>query len=89
MGMQMNTKTIQRPAPNLDGPENVRITITHLPVVVAVYNLKSDDDKPTRINYLDFSNPFHRAWLGRMTAYACHNGLSVETMSVEEWEKLN
>lgn len=38
---------------------------------------------------LDLGNSDDKKFLGKVTFWATSNGRSVETMSVEEWEKMN
>lgn len=72
------------------GPESVplREVVTDLDIVVCVYNLGKPDDKPYRIEHGNFGDHEFRKWIGRITAWACLNGCSVETMAKSDWDKL-
>lgn len=74
--------------PNLNGPESVplRDFIKTLPIVVSVYDLKTD--KLENRQFIDYGNPDHRRWIGRVTAWAVLNGKSVETMAKSDFDQL-
>ena len=66
------------------GDELKKLTkfVTDLPVLVLVYDLKTDElVREKRINY---GNPEDRQWIGKMSFWAFNNGCSVETYAVKD-----
>ena len=57
--------------------------ITTLPVKVFVMDLTKDDEVSYTVD-LDLGNKDHRAYLGKITAWAVQNKHSVETMSTKD-----
>lgn len=68
--------------PNLNGPESIplREYVKTFPLIVSIY---TKDDKCLRSERIDYGNPEHRRWLGRVTFWACKEGYSVETVAAE------
>lgn len=66
----------QNEQPNLNGPESMPLMgrITSLPLIVSVL----ENDKIIREEKIDYSNPEHRKWLGRVTVWAVMSGYTVE-----------
>ncbi len=61
------------------------------PIVVIIHDLTKNEDQDTfeschRINYASWED---RKFLGKLSFWAYNNRRSVETMTVEEWEKMN
>lgn len=67
--------------PNLNGPESVplREFVKSFMVMVTIF----DGDKVLREEKVDFGNPQHRQWIGKVTYWACSNGYAVETCKAE------
>lgn len=57
--------------------------ISSLPIKVFVIDLLKEDDYKYVID-LDLGNKDHRAYLGKITAWAVTNKCSVETMNVKD-----
>lgn len=57
--------------------------IATLPIKVFVIDLANDDETKFMID-LDLGNKDHRAYLGKITAWAVINKCSVETMNVND-----
>lgn len=68
--------------PGMDLP--LRSYVKSFKMSVIVYSLKTD--KPVLDTEMDYGNPEHRKWLGKLTYFACSNGYSVETMSLKDRE---
>lgn len=57
------------------------------PIMVLVHDLKLDViEKEVKLDYGSYED---RKTLGRLTFWAITNGRSVETISVDEWERMN
>jgi hypothetical protein len=59
--------------------------IKTLPVMVFIYNLRSNDDIIHQME-LDLGNVENRKYLGKVTAWAVLNNCAVETMSKNDAE---
>lgn len=55
-------------------------------MVVLLHDLKSDTIEKEFI--LDYGNYEHRKFLGKLTYYAIANCKSVETMDVDDWNRM-
>lgn len=64
-------------APNLNGPESIplREFVKNFPMLISIY----DGEKLLREETIDYGNPEHRKWLGRVTYWAVSNNYLVET----------
>lgn len=71
------------------GPWDQQLTefVTSKKVAVLIHNLKDDIIQHEFI--IDYGNPDHRKFLGKLTFYAVKNRMSIETMDAEQWEKMN
>jgi hypothetical protein len=83
--LNWNNKMVEETLnPNLNGPESIPLKEYNkfFPLVINIYNLK--DDQLIRTEKIDYGNYEHRKWLGRITYFACTNGMSVETMAAKD-----
>lgn len=73
--IQMNNKI-------LEGPEGIpQLGYVRLfKMMVTVYD---KNDKIVREQEIDYGNYENRKWLGRVTFWACSNGMTVETRKAE------
>lgn len=55
-------------------------------VAVLIHDIVADEIKYEFI--IDYGNAEHRKWLGKLTWYAISNRMSVETLSIEEWNRM-
>lgn len=60
--------------------------VSSLPLIVTVYNLA--DDKPLKVYHLDYGNEQERKLIGRITLWALQNKCSVETVSKQDYERM-
>jgi hypothetical protein len=69
------------------GPESIPLMnpVTDFPLTVRVFN---DNDEMIKEDTIQYANPQHRKWLGKITYWACSNGLTVETCKATEEEAL-
>lgn len=69
-----------------DAPIRGGFVKQHL-IYAVIHDLKTEDTIDYEIK-LDLGNSDDKRFLGKITFWATSNGRSVETMSVEEWERL-
>lgn len=64
----------------------LRTFVKEQPIMVIIHDLEHES-----IDYeikLDLGNVDDKKFLGKLTFWSVNNGRSVETMNVEEWEKM-
>ena len=72
----------------LNGPEDLPIKegfVKTFAMMVLIRDLKNDN--VIRREQIDYGKPDDRRWLGRLSFYCCSNGLSVETMSLNDFKE--
>ena len=82
----MTEKNIQISDKATTGPEDFPLKnyVKTFPLAISIYEIKTD--KLIRTEFIDYSNYEHRKWLGKITFFACSNGYSVETQSLNDYE---
>lgn len=70
------------------GPWDIKLSsyVEKQPVVMLIHNL--DKEIIEKEYVIDLGNKDDKRFLGRVTFWATCNGRSVETLSVEDWEKM-
>jgi hypothetical protein len=70
------------------GPWDIRLKefVKEQPVVMLVHNI--DRETIEHEFKIDLGNPEDKKFLGRVSFWCVKNGRSVETMSIEDWDKV-